>query len=84
MTMAKKEEKKNVEVNRSYPEGYMILYHKSNLVYTGFFPQLLSFEENNSVETSILIFFTEKQLCKLICSYGKVSHPLKAMKLLGT
>ena len=64
-------------------------YHKSNLVYTGFFPQFLIFQQNNSTQTSVLIFFmsrqyyffeklkiVEKQLCKLICSYGKVSHTL--------
>ena len=82
----------------------MILYHKSNLVYTGFFPQFLIFQQNNSAETSRLIFFmsrhyyfveklkiveknyfvkklkiVEKQLCKLNCSYDKVSHALKGM-----
>ena len=69
----------------------MILYHKSNLVYTVVFPQFLSFQQNNSAQTSVLIFFTsrhyyffeklkivEKQLCKLNCSYGKVSHTLNA------
>ena len=68
----------------------MILYHKSNLVYTIVFPQFLIFQKNNSVQTLVLIFFTfrhyyffeklklvEKQLCKLNCSYGKVSHTLK-------
>ena len=67
----------------------MILYHKSNLVYTVFFLQFLVFQKNNSAQTSVLIFFTsrhyyfveklkivEKQLCKLNCSYGKVSQPL--------
>ena len=54
------------------------------------FPQFLIFQENNSAQTLMLIFFTsrhyyffeklkivEKQLCKLNCSYGKVSIPLK-------
>ena len=70
----------------------MILYPKSNLVYTVVFPQFLLFQQNNSAQTSMLIFFTsrhyyffekskivEKQLRKLNCSYGKVSHTLKAM-----
>ena len=30
---------------------YLILYHKSNLVYTDVFPQLLIFQKNNSAET---------------------------------
>ena len=68
----------------------MILYHKSNLVYTVVFPQFLSFEQNNSAETSTLIFFksrhyyffeklkiVKKQLCKLNFSDGKVPHTLK-------
>ena len=68
----------------------MILYHKSNLVYTVVAPQFLIFQQNNSAQTSVLIFFTsrhyylfeklkivEKQLCKLNFSYGKVSHTLK-------
>ena len=67
----------------------MILYHKSNLVYTVFFPQFLIFQQSNSAQTSVLIFFTsrcyyffetlkivEKNLRKLNCSYGKVSHIL--------
>ena len=67
-----------------------VLYHKSNLVYIVVFPQFLIFQQNNSTQTSVLIFFTsrhyyffeklkivEKQLCKLNCSYGKVSHTLK-------
>ena len=65
----------------------MILYHKSNLFYTVVFPEFLIFQQNNSTQTSVLIFFTsrqyyffeklenvEKQLCKLNCSYGKVYH----------
>ena len=65
----------------------MILYHESNLVYTVVFPQFLIFQQNSSVQTSVLILFTsrhyyffeklkivEKQLYKLNCSYGKVSH----------
>ena len=68
----------------------MILYHKTNLVYLVVFPQFLIFQQNNSAQSSALIFFTsrhyyfflklkivEKQLCKLNCSYGKVSHTLK-------
>ena len=68
----------------------MILYHKSNLVYTVVFPQFLIFQQNNSAQTSVLILFTsryhyfveklkivEKQLYKVNCSYGKVSHTLK-------
>ena len=35
----------------------MILYHKSNLVYTVVFPQFLIFQQNNSAQTSVLIFF---------------------------
>ena len=70
----------------------MILRHKSNLVYTVIFPQFLIFQQNNSAQTSVLIFFTsrhyyfveklkivEKQLCKLNYSYGKVSHTLKRL-----
>ena len=70
----------------------MILYHDSNLVYTVFCPQFLTFQQNNSAQTSVLICFTprhyyffekfkivENQLCKLNCSYGKVSHALKAL-----
>ena len=66
------------------------LYHKSNLVYIVVFQQFLIFQQNNSTQTSMLIFFTsrhynffeklkiaEKQLCKQNCSYGKVSHTLK-------
>ena len=68
----------------------MILYHKSKFVHNVFFPQFLIFQQNNSAQTSVLIFFTsrhyyffeklkivEKNLCKLNCSYGKVSHTLK-------
>ena len=68
----------------------MILYHKSNLVYTLVFPQFIIFQQNNRAQTSVLIFFTarhyyfveklkivEKQRCKLNCSYCKVSHALK-------
>ena len=68
----------------------MILYHKNNLVYTVVFPQFLILQQNNSVQTSVLIFFTsrkfyffeklkivEKKLCKLNSSYGKVSDALK-------
>ena len=67
----------------------MILYHKSNLVYTVVFPQFLIFHENNSAETYRKLTLTsghyyfveklkivEKQLCELNCSYGKVSHAL--------
>ena len=70
----------------------MILYHKNNLVYIIVFPQFLIFQQNNSAQTSVLIFFTsrqyyflqklkivEKQQCKLNFSYGKVSHTLKIM-----
>ena len=70
--------------------------HKSNLVYTVFFPQFLIFQKKNySAETSVLIFFTsrhyyfveklkivEKELCKLNCSYGKVLYALKISKKL--
>ena len=69
-----------------------ILYHKSNLVYTVFFPQFWIFQQNNSALTSVLIFFTsrhyyffekleivKKNLCKLNCSYAKVSHTLIKM-----
>ena len=75
-------------------KGHVILYHKSNLVYTVVFPQFLIFQQNNSVQTSVLIFFTsghyyffeklkivEKQLCKLNCSYGKVSHTKQLIKI---
>ena len=67
----------------------MILYHKSNLVYIIVFPQFVIFQQNNSAQTSVLIFFTsrhyyfleklkivEKQPCKLNFSCGKVSHTL--------
>ena len=60
---------------------HVILYHKSNLVYTVVFPHFLIFQQNNSAQTLVLIFFTsrhyyfveklkivEKQLCKLNCS----------------
>ena len=71
----------------------MILYHKSNLVYIVIFPQFLIFQQNNSAQALVLIFFTsrhdhffeklkivEKELCKLNCSYGKVvSHTLKGI-----
>ena len=39
-------------------EGHVILYHKSNLVYIVVFPQFLIFQQNNSVQTSVLIIFT--------------------------
>ena len=71
-------------------QRYVILYYKSNLVYTGFFRQFLIFQQNNSAQTSALIFYTsrhyyfvekfkimERNLCKLNYSYGKVSHTLK-------
>ena len=74
----------------------MILYRKSNLGYIIVFPQFLIFQQNNSAQTSVLIFFTsrhyyflaklkivEKQLCKLNCAYGKVSHTLKGMRHLS-
>ena len=32
-------------------QGYVILYHKSNLVYTVVFPHFLIFQKNNSAET---------------------------------
>ena len=32
-------------------------YHKSNLVYAGFFPQFLIFHKNNSAQTFMIIFF---------------------------
>ena len=67
----------------------VILYHKSNLVYTVVFLQFSIFQQNNSAQTSVLISFTsrhyyflkklkivKKQLYKLNCSYGKVSHTL--------
>ena len=38
----------------------MILYHKSNLVYIVVFPQFLSFQQNNSAETLMLIFFKSR------------------------
>ena len=31
--------------------GYVILYHKGDLVYTVVFPQFLIFQKNNSAET---------------------------------
>ena len=34
----------------------MILYHKSNLAYTGFFPQFLIFQQNNLGGTTIFFF----------------------------
>ena len=68
----------------------MILYHKSNLIYTVVFSPFLIFQQNNSAQTSVLIFFTsrhnyffeklkimEKQLCKLNCFNSKISHTLK-------
>ena len=64
---------------------------ESNLVYTVVFPQFLIFQKNNIAArrkkkltlTSGHYYFieklkiVEKQLCKLNCSYGKVSHALK-------
>ena len=74
----------------------MILYHKSNLIYIIVFPQFLIFQQNNSAQTSLLIFFTsrhyylfeklkivDKELCNLNCSYGKVSHTLKGDRALS-
>ena len=71
------------------------LPYKSNLVYIVVFPQFLIFQQNNSAHTSVLIFFTsryyyfveklkivEKKLCKLNCSYGKVSHALNRKTLI--
>ena len=71
-------------------EVYVILYNESNLVYTGIFSQFLIFQQNNSAQTSWLIFFTsrhyyffeklkivQKYQRKLNFSYGKVSHTLK-------
>ena len=56
------------------------------------FAQFLIFQKNNSTETQRKLTLTsgqyyfvkklkivEKQLCKLNCSYGKVSHTLKGM-----
>ena len=60
--------------------GHVILYHQNNLVYTVVFLQILIFQQNNSAQTSVLFFeklkIVEKQLCKLNCSYGKISHTL--------
>ena len=67
----------------------MILYHKSNLVYTVVFTQFLIFQKNNNAETLRKLTLTsghyyfveifknvEKQLCQLNCSYGNVSDAL--------
>ena len=75
----------------------MVLYHKSNLVYTVVLSQFLIFQKNDSVQTSVLIFFTSrhyysfeklklvgKQLCKLNCSYGQVSHTLNRVKIIAS
>ena len=69
----------------------MILYHKRNLIFTGFFPQFLIFQQNNSAQSSVLIFFTSQyyyffEKLKILeknlnCSYGKVSHTLKENRL---
>ena len=77
-------DEKWVKLNYSYGN------YKSNLVYTVVFPQFLIFQQNNSAQTSVLIFFTsqnyyfveklkivKKQLCKLNYSYGKVLYTLK-------
>ena len=59
----------------------------SNLVYTVVFPQFLIFQKNNSAKRKLTLtsehyYFVEKlkivekQLCKLNCSYGKVSYAL--------
>ena len=74
-------------LSENFRQGHVIHCHKSNLVYTVVFPQFLIFLQNNSPQTSVLIFFTsryyyffeklkivEKQQCKLNCSYGKVSR----------
>ena len=71
----------------------MILYHKSNFVYTAVFTQFLIVQKNNNAETLRKLTLTsghyyfvkklkivEKQLCKLNYSYGKVSHALKKRK----
>ena len=75
---------------------YVILYHKSNLVFTGFFSTILFliFQQNNSALTSVFICFTsrhyyfveklkvmKKNLYKLNCSDGKGSHALKKLKM---
>ena len=58
-TKSGKIDKKFFRQSISFPlKGHMILYHKSNLVYTVIFPQFLIFQKNNSAETSVLIFFT--------------------------
>ena len=36
------------------------LPYKSNLVYTIFFPQFLIFQQDNSVQTTVLLFFTAR------------------------
>ena len=71
----------------------MILYRKSNLVYIVVFSQFLIFQKNNSAETQTKLTLTsrhyyfveklkivEKQLCKLNCSYGKISHAFKGFQ----
>ena len=71
--------------HKNYFKWNVILYHKKNLVYTVDFLQFLIFQQDNSAQTQVLIFFSsrhyyfveklkivEKQLCKLNCSYGKV------------
>ena len=56
--------------------GYVILYHKSNLVYTGFFPQFVIFQQNNNAQTSMLVFVMSR------CTIIFLIHPLK-QKWLG-
>ena len=70
-----------------------MLYHQSNLVYTVVFPQFLIFQKKKycrdekkiNIDVSALLFCSKlkncgKQLCKLNCSYGKVSHAHKFVK----
>ena len=77
----------NFLIPRVLYSGQVILYHKNNLVHTGFFLQFLIFKQNNSAQPSVLIFFMsrhyhffeklkimEKNLHKLNCSYAQVSH----------
>ena len=45
---------------REYRDENVIPYHKNNLVYTVVFLQFLTFQQNNSAQTSVLIFFTSR------------------------
>ena len=52
--------------NGFYILGHVVLYHKSNLVYKGFFSQFAIFRENNKALSKLILkfnmFFNNKML----------------------